>query len=59
MVKYIECPACHKRAVRVDISSENYQAVTSGRPLSEFPCMSRCQNCFRRIKYAVEKVEKK
>ncbi len=55
MIKYIECPACHKPCVRIELSSDNYEVITTGRPLSELPCQSRCGNCLRRIKYAVER----
>ncbi len=58
MIKYIECPACHKPYVRVEVSSDDYKVITTGRPLSEMPCQVKCRNCLRKIKYDVVKIQK-
>lgn len=59
MIKLVECPTCHKKALRVEVASDEFEVLTSGRPLAEMPCQARCQNCFRKIKYAVEKKKDK
>lgn len=59
MIKYEKCPACHKRGIRVEVPNDDFEILTSGRPLSEMPCQVRCEVCLRRIKFAVEKKKDK
>lgn len=56
MVKIWECPACHNAGLKIEVKN-GYKVVTSGKPLSEFPCMTLCKVCKRKIKYDVIKEE--
>lgn len=52
----IKCPACQNRGLRIDINN-GYKVVTSGRPMKDFPCVTTCTVCKRKIKYDVIKDE--
>ena len=56
MVKVIDCPLCNGGKLRIDISN-GFEIVTTGR-ISELPCVCRCKNCNRNVKYKIVKREK-
>ena len=53
MVKIIDCPLCNGGKLKIEISN-GYKIVTTGR-ISELPCVCRCRNCNRNVKYKVVK----
>lgn len=56
MVKIYECPACRNKGIKVDIN-KGYRAITTGRPMKDFPSVVLCTVCKRKIKYDVVKEE--
>jgi hypothetical protein len=57
MQKIVECPACHKKGLKVDIGKE-YEVVTTGEErLRDLPCICVCSVCNRKIRYKVVKKE--
>lgn len=56
MVKLEECPACHNKGLKIEMR-KGYKLVTSGRPLNDYPCITTCAVCKRRIKYDIVKDE--
>lgn len=53
MTKVIDCPLCNGGKLKIEISN-GYKIVTTG-ALSELPCICRCKNCNRNVKYKVVK----
>lgn len=53
MEKVIACPLCNGGKLKIHISN-GYKIVTSG-AMRELPCICRCKNCNRNVKYKVVK----
>lgn len=54
MQEIVRCPACQNKGLRIEINN-GYKVVTSGRPLGDFPMVTKCSVCKRTIKYDVVK----
>lgn len=52
MLKKIKCPVCQNVGLFIELD-ENSVAITSGKPLKEFNCITVCSVCKRKIKYDV------
>lgn len=55
-MKTIKCPICSHTLENVEVADD--EKVIFNRPLKELPLIVWCDNCKRKIRYQVEKVEK-
>ena len=57
MEKAIKCPICNHNIESIKLS--NGFEVIFNKPLKELPYIAWCDNCKRKIKYDIKKVDKK
>lgn len=55
MEKAVKCPVCNHE---IDIKLENGYEVDWNRPFKEHTHICFCDNCKRKIRYSVKKIEK-
>lgn len=54
-MKTVKCPICSHALENVEVADD--EKVIFNRPLKELPLIVWCDNCKRKIRYQVEKIE--
>ncbi len=54
MQKIEECPCCLNKGLHIELN-KGYRLVSNGRKMSEYPFITVCKVCKRKIRYDVVK----
>lgn len=54
MQKVLECPCCMNNGLQIELN-KGYRLVANGRKMSEYPFITVCKVCKRKIRYDVVK----